>query len=132
MSIFGDKINNYELYLNILSCDNSIIHLLYKQLSSNKLLGYFMLKIHKDKNEIHGGGLNSSFFEKNALSEACILTIQYYFKIYKTALYTSCDLTNVKAKNFISKLGFKEFDYNSNEKKIIYKMLENDFRYCCF
>ncbi len=78
--------------------------------------------------EIHGGGLNGSFIEKIALTEAWMLIISECFRVFQVvSINTSCMITNSKAYKFIRGTGFKEISREQDKNRIDFKLEHRDF-----
>lgn len=125
--IFGNDIIN-PVYFDEIENDVWSTHLIFKRIQSNKFSGYLRIISVKNIVEIHGGGINTTFIDKIALSEAWLLIIKRCFEYYQTkTILTSCMIENLKAYKLITGSGFMETSRNLKENRINFTLLYDDF-----
>ena len=128
--VFGDDIINHPYNFEEIENDVWSIHLVVKTTHLDKFVGYIRIISVKDIVEIHGGGINNTFFDKMALTEAWLLIINWCFQYFKTdSIFTSCMIDNNKAYKFITGTGFKETSRNLNENRISFILTFDEFQY---
>jgi len=94
------------------------VNLVVKSNRSEDFLGFIRIIVMYDADriiEIHGGGLNNTFYEKIALTEAWLLILnECIYKYDCKKIYTTCVNGNQKAQNFILATGFKKIKENKD------------------
>jgi hypothetical protein len=102
---------------------NSIL-LIAQMNRTNELIGFGQLVVLNESQEIveiHGCGLNSTFYQKIMLTETWFLLISLCIDELKcTEIRTTCLLHNLKGYNFITNTGFCEIE--RNDKLIFFRL----------
>lgn len=125
--IFGKNFEE-DNYLIGIEKSGWFTHLIFRLNSSNKIVGYLELIKVRDVIEIHGGGINDSFIDKFARTEAWYLIIKYCFDTFKvSSIKTSCLIENINAYNLITGTGFKPIGKNEDGDCFLFNLLFEDF-----
>lgn len=124
--IFGGECSKIDL--DNIENDKWSNHFVFRFNRSNDFAGYIRVINVKNIVEIHGGGINNSFIEKLALSEAWLLMIENCFQVYNVnTIFTSCIIENKKGFKFITNSGFKEIKRDLQNNRIDFSLSNNEF-----